>query len=140
VTDIIGNAFWIFVRGSEIFSWELNPMTQTTTVLLPTEDHHILSCTEQHCPRSANRPQSHKYVGPFRRYRVQNGNFKVTFDLQLGLYQNTLQGRWNIMGRYGRCHTSNIIGMASMGLCHTNISPTCILCSNIVQSLVTFGS
>ena len=35
------------------------------------------------------------------------------------------QGRGNTMSRCGRCHTNNITGMASMGLCHANISPTC---------------
>jgi len=42
VTYISGNVFWIFVRVSEIFSWELNPLTQTITSLLPTVDPFLL--------------------------------------------------------------------------------------------------
>ena len=45
-----------------------------------------------------------------------------------------MQGRGNTMGRYGRCHTNNIIGMASMGLCHMNILLESFFRTGVVDS------
>ena len=87
MTDITSIAFWIFVRRSEIFSWELNPLTPDNYSPAANRRSPYTFMHWTALSKVCKLPIVTSTRWAVRCYRVQNGNFKETFDLQLGLYQ-----------------------------------------------------